>query len=272
MQEPTKNLNSKEFAEGLLYGELKTLQLPSGFEVTIREQNGHDDDIISNQALAKDLTNLNMFISSLVIDTNLPFAKNRKLDLEGARKLVLRDKYFILFASRVHSIGNIVKFDYDWGQDNGGKQSYSDDLNNFIWDYKKPLPEEDSSEFYEYRLLPYNVNPYDKQEMTLATGKLLRFNLLNGESELYLLNLPPDKQTKNNELLARNLEQYVENRWVKVENFLHFTKKDMIELSNKILLLDKEWKGLTELHNPLDKGNILFPIVAVPDFFYPAEI
>lgn len=36
-----------------LYGKKLTFKLPSGYEVTIREQNGEDDDILSNPVDAK---------------------------------------------------------------------------------------------------------------------------------------------------------------------------------------------------------------------------
>lgn len=255
-----------------MYGRTKKLTLPSGFLVTIREQNGHDDDIISNQALAKDLANINTFISTIVVETDLPFAIGGKLNLAGVKKLTLRDKYFIIFSSRIHSIGNEIAFEYDWGQDNGGKVKYTDDLNNFIWDYTKEMPTEESSEYYPYRLLPYSFNPYEPQELTLSSGKVIRYNCLNGDAEAYLMKLTVDKQTKSTELKARGIQQQVEGNWVNIENFLYFTKKDMTEIYREVNTKDEDWKGVTELENPISGEPIHFPIIATPDFFFPAEI
>lgn len=267
------NQNSKQFAEELMYGKLKELILPSGYKALIREQNGNDDDIISNQATAKDLTNMNMFISSLVIETDLPFAINKKLSIESVRKMLLRDKYFILFSSRIHSMGNLIKFTYDWGTDNGGIIEYTDDLNNFVWDYNKEMPEQNSRDFYPYRILPYRHElAYKKFEYQLSSGKNIRFKFLDGHSELYLMNLPVDQQTKNTELKARELEQMIDGEWKTVENFMFFSKKDMAELYKIVGELDPNFNGITELENPKTGEVVKFPIISAKDFFYPVEI
>ena len=269
----TSNETAKQIAEELLYGELKKLILPSGFTATIREQNGADDDILSNQHLAEDLSNMDIFISSLVIETDLPFAINGKLNKDGVKKMLLRDKYFILFSSRIHSLGNIVNFEYNWGEE-GGKVSYSDDLNNYVWDYSKPMPEEGTEEYYPHRIKPYEFakEPYSKIEVVLDSGKTIRFSLMDGNSELYLLKLPIDQQTRNRELRARNLEQKIDNQWQKVENFLYFKPKEMSQLHRLVNMYDESFQGLTELENPITKEKVLYPIIGVRDFFYPAEI
>ena len=273
MQESVKNQSSKEFAEHLMYGKLKELVLPSGYTATIREQNGNDDDIISNQATARDLTNMNMFISSLVIETNLPFAIGGKLSIESVRKMLLRDKYFILFSSRIHSMGNDIKFTYDWGSEEGGIVNYTDDLNNYIWDYTKPVPEIGEKDYYQYRIQAYNHDlAYKPFEHQLSSGKLIRFKHLDGHSELYLMKLPIDQQTKNMELKARDLEQKIDGEWQKVENFMFFSKRDMAELHKIVGSLDPNFNGITELENPLTQEVIKFPIISAKDFFYPEEI
>lgn len=265
--------NSKQFAEELMYGKLKELVLPSGYKATIREQNGNDDDIISNQATARDLTNMNMFISSLIIETDLPFSVNGKLSIDGVRNMLLRDKYFILFSSRIHSMGNLIKFTYDWGTEEGGNIEYTDDLNNFVWDYNKEMPEQGDKDFYAYRILPYSHDlAYKKFEHQLSSGKQVRFKFLDGHSELYLMKLPIDQQTKNTELKARELEQKIDGEWKKVENFMFFSKRDMAELHKVVGDLDPNFNGITELENPLTREIIKFPIISAKDFFYPVEI
>lgn len=263
----------KNQAEDLVYGQLKELMLPSGFMVKIREQNGNDDDIISNQATSSDLSNFNIFLSSLIIWTDLPFAVNNKLTAELIKKLLLRDKYFILFASRCHSMGNLVKFDYDWGKTEGGKLTYTEDVSRYLWDYSKPMPEVTSDDFFEYRIKPYEVeNPYGLQERTLEGGKKVRFRLMDGHSESWLMGLPIDQQTKNTEIRARGLELLVESKWEKVENFMYFSKKEMSSLRNVMKEVDTQFSGLTDLENPATGQTIKYPIISVQDFFYPEEI
>lgn len=271
--EQTIEQTSKEFAQELLYGKLKELTLPSGYKVTIREQNGADDDVLSNQVTAQDLTNINIFLSTLIIDTNLPFAVKGKLSIEGAKKIALRDKYFIIFASRIHSMGNIVKFKYDWGEELKGIVEYEDDLNNYVWDYEKPLPLEGEPDYYEYRIQPYDhALVYQIFTHTLKSGKTVRFNLLDGNSEAYLIKLSTDQQTKNTELKARNLELKTDTGWEKVENFQFFRKPEMVELHALVADLDPNFNGITELKHPTEKIIEKIQIIAVKDFFYPVEI
>jgi len=260
--------------EELLYGKKKKLTLPSGYTVTIREQNGADDDIISNQVYAEDLTNIDIFLATLVIETNLPFAKGKRLNKDNIKNMLLKDKYFILFASRVHSMGEDVRFTFDWGEDNGGKTEYTEDLTIFIWDYSKPMPEEGDENYQEERITPYVDNPYDKVEITLnSSGKKLRFDKLNGFSEKYLLGVK--NITRNDIYKSRNLEQWVEDKWQKVANFMYFNKREMAELHKVVAAIDPEFTGTTHLVNPYPKAQVKemdYPIMRAESFFYPEEI
>lgn len=260
-----------EQTKEVLYGKKKTLTLPSGFSVTIREQNGNDDDILSNADTAKDLTNIHIFLSSLILETDLPYAKNGKLSANDIKKMLLRDKYFIMFASRIHSMGPEVRFKFNWGKDNGGEIEYTDNLENFVWDYTKELPEEGTEDYYEHRIMPYPEDAHDKIELTLGSGKEIRFQFLNGFGEqLMMKTLTP---TKNTKLKARMLEQKIEGEWQKVENFMYFSKRDMIELNKIITEIDAEFTGITEIVHPQDSTNIInYPIMQAHSFFYPEEI
>lgn len=267
-----EKVTNKEQAESLFYGEKKELLLPSRFSVTIREQNGNDDEILSNKSLAKDLSNLDMFISSLVLKTDLPFAKAGKLSSTDVGNMLLRDKYFIVFASRVHSIGPEVKFDFDWGKENGGVKSYVDNIESYLWDYNEPFPEEGDENYNPYRIEPYGEEPYGTKEIVLTSSKKLRFHLLNGKSEKILLKEPMEKQSRLSEIKARNLEQETNGKWEKVDNFSFFTKKDMTELNFIINTMDAPFAGLTEIENPKNGEVIYYPIIKAENFLYPEEI
>lgn len=253
----------------LLYGEKKELVIPSGYKVTIREQNGHDDDLLSDPETSKTFNNLNIFLSSLIIDTNLPISSgNGKLSSTDIDKMLIRDKYFILIASRIHSTSPILNFSFDWGEESGGEQKYTEDLENFIWDYSKPLEEDD--EFLEQRIKPYGPNPFEKQELTLKSGKQLRYKIFDTACEK--TQLGAEKVTRNSELLAREIELLMENKWVKIENFVFFTKRDMIEINHDVDKVDPAFTGTTKIHNPKSGETINFPILNTGNFFYPEEI
>lgn len=98
---------------------------PSGFKYSIREQNGADEDILSNPMDSKNLMNLTKFIQAIVVDTD--FTPNRRLTVEDADRIPLNDRYHIIFMSRIFSLGEEVEFEYNWGQ-NGGLVTYGQSL------------------------------------------------------------------------------------------------------------------------------------------------
>lgn len=76
-----------------VYGEVVSLITPSGCQVTIRQQNGDDDDIISNSVMSQDGTSINKFVSGIVVDTDITVS--RKLSLNDVLAMKLCDKFFL---------------------------------------------------------------------------------------------------------------------------------------------------------------------------------
>ena len=103
---------------------------PSGFKYSIREQNGADEDILSNPMDSKNLMNLTKFIQAIVVDTD--FTPNRRLTVEDADRIPLNDRYHIIFMSRIFSLGEEVEFEYNWGQ-NGGSVTYGQSLREMVF-------------------------------------------------------------------------------------------------------------------------------------------
>ena len=95
---------------------------------------------------------------------------------------------------------------------------------------------------------------------------------MNGEGERYLMKLDPAAQSKNQELLARELKLWVGNAWVKAENFKNFSPQDMADIRADILENDPITELTTELENPVTQEVIPFLIVGTPDFFFPRAI
>lgn len=178
-----------------VYGNILTLTTPSGYQITIREQTGDDDDILSNAKGVMDGDSSNKFIQGIVIHTDI--TPNGKFNSDDARALKLCDKYFIMVASRIFSIGQMIKFEYQW--DNIEiPTSYEEDLSLFIWDYgKKPFPELGDSEYYKYRIIPHKFGKDKTREITTKSEKLVRYTFMNGYGEKYLMGLPLDQQSIN---------------------------------------------------------------------------
>jgi hypothetical protein len=105
-----------------------TFTVPSGNLVTIREQNGADDDILSNPVEATNLMNLSRFISGIILKSTY---KQGRLTVDEVHNLPVLDRYCIIINSRIFSLGEELEFTQDWGP-NGGKVAYTQDLREFF--------------------------------------------------------------------------------------------------------------------------------------------
>ena len=262
------NLNKLKAA----HGEIKQLISPSGFSFVIREQNGEDDDILSNGAGALDGTSAANFLAGIVIKTD--YTTTSRLSQEDAMSLKLCDKYFLVIASRIFSIGQFLKFEYEW-EDLAIPQGYEEDLYLFIWDYGDPknkFPEEGHKDYQPFRIPPH---PHAKEkglEFTTSTNKVMKFTFSNSYSEQFLGALPIEKQSKNNELKARKLSQKVQDKWIEVESFKNFTTTEMRDIRNAVFDADPILEIFSEIKHPTTKAKQFLPVLGQPDFFYPREI
>ena len=243
--------------------------VPSGYKYVIREQNGADDDILSNPVEARTLRNISRFIAAIVVSTD--YTQNGKLTVDDAHQLPVLDKYCIMFNSRMFSMGETVEFEHDWG-DGGGAILYAQDLKEFLFDYGVPPTEE---ELLEKPLAnPYYPNGKKVKdiEFTTSYSNKFKFDVLTGEGESYIANLPDDKRTKNQELVARNLHLEVDGKWEKVTNFRMFSVKEMAEIRKEVYSCDPDFSGNTEVENPRtgEKGSV--NLLAIKGFFYPGEM
>lgn len=256
-----------------IYGRKYTFKLPSGYEVTIREQNGEDDDILSNPVDAKTFMNISKFISGIVIDTDI--TANRLLSAEDVQKMPSLDRYAIMINSRVFSLGEILDFRYDWDGGQDGKVRTVDyEVNlkeEFLFNYGEvPTMEEMEA---KPNAIPFYPIAKQNKDITFTTksGKELCFDLLNAEGESYVINLPVNEQTKNQELVARNLRLKVGEKFEPVKNFRLFSSQDMMDIRSTVKGMDPVFSGTTRIEDPETHQRIMVPIMAVDNFFYPRE-
>lgn len=258
--------------EQTLYGRKSTFKLPSGYEVTIREQNGEDDDILSNPVEAKTLMNISRFLSGIVVDTD--YNSRRKLSPEDIQNMPSLDRYVILMNSRIFSIGKELEFDYDWSTGEGKHDTigYTLDLDEeFLFDYSTTPTEEEMEA--KPRAIPFYPSGKQQKDLKITTssGKELTFDLLNATGEAYVLGLPDSERTKNQELIARNLKLKVGDQYEVVKNFRMFSVKDMLEIRSHIRAYDPVFPGLTEIKHPVSGKAILIPVLGLDNFFFPRE-
>lgn len=256
-----------------IYGNKLTFKLPSGYEVTIREQNGEDDDILSNPVDAKTFMNLSKFIAGIVTDTDI--TATRLLTPDDVQKMPSLDRYAIMINSRIFSLGNILDFRYDWdGPADGQVRTVDYEVNlreEFLFDYGViPTMEEMEA---KPNAIPFYPVPKQSKDITFNTrsGKELCFDLLSAEGEAYVMNLPLSERTKNQELIARNLKLKVGENYEPVKNFRLFSSQDMMDIRSTIKGMDPIFAGTTQIEDPETKQKIMVPVMAVDNFFYPRE-
>lgn len=258
-----------ELTQDVLSNRTHTFISPSGHSFTVREQNGEDEDILSNPKDSRNLMNLTKFICAIVVDTD--FTETHRLNVQEALSLPILDRYAILFHSRIFSMGSDISFGFKWDNDKE-EVLYEDDLSNFIFnDYSQvPTQEELDSKL---NAIPYYPNGKQVKDIciTLSTDKIVYFDLLSGIGEQFILNLPEDKQTRNAELMARNIKLVVDGKPEKITNFRSFSVREMAEIRKHISAIDPTWYGHTELENPKTGEKINYPIMAAKSFFYLTE-
>lgn len=262
------------------HGHLYDLLLPCGNKVTIREQNGNDDDIISSFNKGEIESNpFNRFVASLIVKHDFPFTKNEKLSINDVLQIPLRSKYFIIIASRIFSIGETLIFEWDWK--NGDKPvEYEDNLSDYLWDYEITFPEPGDPLYHKERIKPYTKRKEEGVDaehifdrvFELNSGKIVKFNLMNGKGENYLLKLPIEKRSANAELKARDLSIWIEDKYIKIETFKGFTSREMAEIRRVVDSQDSVFDGLTTIENPYSGEESQLPLLHIPDFFFPREI
>lgn len=251
-------------------GKTHRFMTPSGDYITIREQNGKDDDIISNSGKAQDGSSFNEFLSGIIIKSERLEGKPSPKDILD---IPLRDKYTILLQSRIFSLGNIMEFQYNWGDDVIKElKNYEEDLSLFTWDYKLKYPTEGEEGYFDQRIPPYNGSE-NFFELELSSGKEVKVDFLNGHSEKYLLELDENNQTANSPLLARNIRlKQPEGKYMKVKSFHVFSARDMAEIRSGVNSFDPEITLFSNFEHPTNGMKESLTITAIPDFFFPVLI
>ena len=251
------------------HGELVELATPSGNIVVLRQQNGEDDDILSNSFNVSKGISMSAFLSNIIIDSS--FTERGTMTVNEVLNLRIADAYFMMVASRIFSLGQILNFEYRW-EGLTVPTSYEEDLNLFIWDYSKPFPiKETDPDYFKFRIKP--ISKDTKNELTIKPkNRKVRYSYMTLAGEQFLLKLPDEKQSRNSELLARNLEEFIDGEWIKVESFKFFSSYEMAQIRQDVELNDPALDLVSELKHPLKELTVLYPIFGSPDFFYPRVI
>ena len=254
-----------------LYGDVVTLTTPSSHTITIREQTGEDDDILSNAKGVLDGSSTNKFIAGLIVDTDI--TPSGLFSIDDAKNLRLADKWFIMISSRIFSLGQILKFTYKWVD--GLEVEYEEDLGLYIWDYSdeaEAFPQKGDPNYFSQRIPPSKLGKQKERELSLKSVKVIKYNFMDGHAEKWLMSLSEEQQSINVELLARKVQLKMDSGFVKVENFKTFSPRDMMEIRKDVEEYDRAISLITELIHPNTGDKVDYPLIASTDFFFPREV
>lgn len=250
-----------------------TFIAPSGYSYTIREENGEDEEILSNQADVNGGLNIAKFLTAIIVATD--FTESGNVTLDEVLDIPSLDRSLILFRSRIFSLGKNVPFYYDWTQGRGEPTLYEQDITELIYDdYSNEVSLEEKQQkpgalpFYPDREIARAIK-FKDYEFELTSGKRIKFDFMNSRLEQKFIE--SDKQTRNTSLLCRNLCLLVNGTWEKVQRFHLFSVKDMAEIHECVQAVDPYWNGLADITNPITGEKTKYPIVMAPRFFFLTE-
>ena len=250
-------------------GKRLKVKLPSGHTVTIREQNGNDDDIISTVSDALNGVMLSKFLAEIIIDQDV---KQGMLTYEDIKKWKVNDVYYLILKSRIHSLGNILEFKVVCQNSNCRKENaFEEDLSIFDTNLEnyKPLSVEDPK-YNPYRIKPYIKGKNMGETITLPSGKIVRFEYLTVEGEYFYGLYTQENLSKNKELIVRNLSLNIgSEEWQPIANFAIFSPIDMRAIRNSLAELETIFEPMMECTCPHCKNSTAVSLMKQPDFFFP---
>lgn len=256
-----------------------SFRAPSGIEYTIREQNGQDEEILTNVGETNKGMSMINFLQAIIMSTS---KKPGKLTVAEVMNIPLLDRQVILLKSRIFSIGEDMEFKYRWPKegdmDRYEEFEYVQDLNEYLFDSYDPEVYKADPESIDIQLankpkvIPiYPLGDKHLLEFTLKSGKAIRFHLSDGHTEKYLFRVREADQTRNTDLIARGLELMVDGNWERVSNFSLFSLKDMREIRKLVNSYDPINNVTTTIENPITGVTQEISIFMIPDFFFPEE-
>ena len=259
-----------------------TLTYPSGTVFEIRETNGSDDEIISRQGSAIKGTSVSEYLAAIIVGIN---GEKVKLSTEEASLILSRDRLSLLIQSRIFNLGPKLLYSdscpyqgCDWKS--SPDHPVEEDLSQFVRDFSLP----DKGDNPNQMVLPYSLHGKDVWQKILANkgiwkkldlgNKSVEFKLLDGEGDMFFINIPPEDLNINHELMARNIRGYFDGneKPVKVENFRFFSTKDMASIRSYLVTEDKGWEPMMPLTCPKCKKVHSRRLLEIPDFFFPTVI
>ena len=244
--------------------ELETLEvtLPDQSKVTIRLQNGNDEDILSKSS-ENPLGSISKFLSSIIVSENLT-----EKDINSWK---VSNKYYLLLASRVFNFGPEFTFKHTF-EYKGRKEStnFTEDLSKYLVDFSNQDAVEKAKKENPLICKPYLCGADSQRELELPSGKKFRYDFLTGEEESALNSIPRDKISVNDILRVRKLSIFNQesNTYEIVKDYSTLTSRELNLIRKDIMEYDNQY-GM-EMDIELPSGEIERSVmIQFTEFFFP---
>ena len=128
-----------QISEHPKFGKICTFLTNAGFYLTLREDNGEDEGILSNIGLMKKGDNIPAYLSSVIIGapSKLPHAptdlKENVVDTNTICLWGSSCKYFAVLVARIFNLGPELKFKWKF-EDVPNELGFNEDLRKYWWD------------------------------------------------------------------------------------------------------------------------------------------
>lgn len=265
MSEVIKEINDQDFFGGNVITEKITL--PSGKQISIRERNGEDEEILSNVGYSKDGTSFIRYLAQIIVEP--------KQTISEINDWRIADKYYALFKSRIQSFGPEMYWNHEF-QD-GSEAFIEEDLTKYDFDFSKGLenyPKEGSKGYNSEMIKPYPDFELGKGashlyfEFKSASGFDCRMRFLTGNLEKETLGMQENNLNINTKLTLREFEIKKGSSWVKIERFNFLTSKDMMSIRRALEEHDPEFSLNVKVNSPKENPELI-SLFHVKDFFFP---
>jgi hypothetical protein len=256
--------------DAALTGQTMEFISPSNLTIVIREQNGDDEDVISKHGNLIKGDSVHYFLAGIILSIN-----GKPIRTEDVINMRNRDKYHTLVKSRILSLGKELTYKHRCGNKDCNKPAgtddpiYEEDLSLYDKDFSPNAV--DKREDFKYRIQAYKVDGAHK-ELTLPSGKELRWKFLTGVEEKKALIMSREKLSKNSDIQLRDLEWKNEaGAWQKISNFSLFSSKEMAVIRKDIAEHDEPFEAISECTCPYCGNVDYISLLAQTDFFFPGE-
>lgn len=241
----------------------KTITLPSGKKIVIREQNGDDDEILTLSESVMAGKSLQAFVASITVNDS----ENKKPTIEDVLKWKINDVYVTALKSRIFSLGPVLDFKVEC-PDCKTVSNFTENLSEYDHDYSLPFPENAKLSICR----PYKNGQSLEVNLTLSSGRVIKYLCRTGDLDTLSLEIPDNTVSKNTEFLLRKVSlRAKENNFLPLTTFGMLSARDMSEIRKSFEENDPAWdfKSTCACGNAKCKRPMALPLLTQSSFFFP---